>query len=149
MAESVVPAIGIDSLSKTYRPRNRSPIAAVQAFTLSIPAGQVVGLLGPAGAGKTTMIKLLAGLIKPTAGRVHLLGHDLARERDTVRRLVGVVLEDRRIVAGHHTIWEALLRAGRQRGLAGHELATRAAACMHALDLWMWRDTPLRALSSR
>jgi ABC-type multidrug transport system ATPase subunit len=91
-------AIRLDSLSKTYRRRHGSP--AVQALTclcLAVPAGQVLGLLGPArcshaGAGKTTTLKLIGGMLRPTAGRVLVNGCDVARERDAARRQVYVAL---------------------------------------------------------
>jgi ABC-2 type transport system ATP-binding protein len=86
-------AIRLDSLSKTYRRSHGSP--AVQALTclcLAVPAGQVQGLLGHAGAGKTTTLKLIGGMLKPTAGRVLVNGCDVARERDAARRQVYVAL---------------------------------------------------------
>jgi ABC-2 type transport system ATP-binding protein len=86
-------AIRLDSLSKTYRRSHGSP--AVQALTclcLAVPAGQVLGLLGHAGAGKTTTLKLIGGMLKPTAGRVLVNGCDVARERDAARRQVYVAL---------------------------------------------------------
>jgi ABC-type multidrug transport system ATPase subunit len=86
-------AIRLDSLSKTYRRSHGSP--AVQALTclcLAVPAGQVLGLLGHANAGKTTTLKLIGGMLKPTAGRVLVNGCDVARERDAARRQVYVAL---------------------------------------------------------
>ena len=86
-------AIRLDALSKTYRHSHGSP--AVQALTclcLAVPAGQVLGLLGHAGAGKTTTLKLIGGMLKPTAGRVLVNGCDVARERGAARRQVYVAL---------------------------------------------------------
>jgi ABC-type multidrug transport system ATPase subunit len=86
-------AIRLDSLSKTYRRSHGSP--AVQALTclcLTVPAGQVLGLLGHAGAGKTTTLKLIGGMLEPTAGRVLVNSCDVARERDAARRQVHVAL---------------------------------------------------------
>ena len=86
--------IKLDGLSKTHhRRRGRPAVAAVTCLCLSIPAGQVQGLLGHAGAGKTSTLKLIGGMLKPTAGRVLVNSHDVVRERDAARRQVHVALE--------------------------------------------------------
>jgi ABC-type multidrug transport system ATPase subunit len=88
-------AIKLDGLSKTHRRRRGRPAAAaVTCLCLSIPAGQVQGLLGHAGAGKTTTLKLIGGMLKPTAGRVLVNGHDVVRESAAARRQVHVALEE-------------------------------------------------------
>src|SRR6266508_1537109 len=87
------PAIEIDGLSKTYRPQATAPVHAVVHVTLSVPAGQVVGVLGPNAAGKTTLLKLIAGMVRPTAGHVQVQGHDVVRERALALRQLGVALQ--------------------------------------------------------
>jgi len=82
-------AIEIESLSKTYEKRGSKPLKAVVDLSLSIPAGQVFGFLGPNGAGKTTTIKMMCGLIIPTAGSVLLNGHDVQRDRGDAMRQIG------------------------------------------------------------
>jgi ABC-type multidrug transport system ATPase subunit len=87
-------AIKLDGLSKTYHRRSgRAAVSAVTCLCLSIPTGQVQGLLGHAGAGKTTTLKLIGGMLKPTAGRALVNGHDVAREPAVARRQVHVALE--------------------------------------------------------
>jgi len=82
-------AIRMDCVSKTYRARRNSPsVQAVTCLSLSIPAEQVVGLLGHTGAGKATVLKLMGGLLKPTAGYVRVNGYDVVREHDAARRQV-------------------------------------------------------------
>ena len=63
------PIIEVDGLTKRY-----GSSAAVDALSFDVPAGEVIGLLGPNGAGKTTAMKMLLGLVTPTAGRVRVLG---------------------------------------------------------------------------
>ncbi len=70
------PAIHVESLTKRYR-----ETLAVDDISFTVNAGETVGLLGGNGAGKTTTIAMLLGLLVPTAGRIHVLGHDMARNR--------------------------------------------------------------------
>jgi len=65
----------------------------VNQLNLEIRRGELVGFLGPNGAGKTTTIRMILGLIEPTAGLVELFGHDLARERASLLPRVGALVE--------------------------------------------------------
>src|SRR6202007_2129120 len=80
--------IRVEGLVKKYRGQ-----AAVDGLTLEVPEGSVFGLLGENGAGKTTTIQSLLGLIRPTAGRLEMLGLDPSRQGLEVRRRVGYVPE--------------------------------------------------------
>src|ERR1700740_1495878 len=68
-------------------------LTAVDGVNLSVSAGQFFGFLGPNGAGKSTTIKMLTGLLSPTAGRAQLLGLDFASHSIEVKRQIGVVPE--------------------------------------------------------
>jgi ABC-2 type transport system ATP-binding protein len=81
-------AIVIDGLTKKFGGQ-----AAVDALSLSIPHGSIFGLIGENGAGKTTTIQMLLGLLKPTGGRIDVLGLDPAARGLDVRRRVGYVPE--------------------------------------------------------
>lgn len=73
-----MPALRVEGLSKTYRPGDRP---AVDGLTFALPRGATWGLLGGNGAGKSTTIAMLLGLLTPSAGRVVALGHDMATDR--------------------------------------------------------------------
>ena len=73
------PVILVEGLSKRF-----GSTVAVHDVSFSVAPGEMVGLLGPNGAGKTTTIQMLLGIITPTAGRIEILGYDLARERSRV-----------------------------------------------------------------
>jgi ABC-2 type transport system ATP-binding protein len=79
MPPSAVLAIQVERLVKRYR-----ATVAVDGISFSLPTGSVTGLLGGNGAGKTTTIAMIMGLVRPTSGRVAVLGADMARERHKV-----------------------------------------------------------------
>ena len=62
---------------------------AVNGVSFSVGRGEMLALVGPDGAGKTTTIRMLTGVLKPTSGTATVLGHDLVRERDAVKRSIG------------------------------------------------------------
>lgn len=78
-------AVSINGLTKEY-----GPLRAVDGLTLDIPKGEVFGLLGPNGSGKTTTINCLTGLLRPTEGTVRVLGFDALSEGNEARKVMGV-----------------------------------------------------------
>jgi ABC-2 type transport system ATP-binding protein len=80
------PMIELDEVTKAYGSK-----IAVQDLTLHIPGGELFAFLGPNGAGKTTTIKLMCGLLFPSAGRIRIAGRDLQTEGDQVRSLLSYV----------------------------------------------------------
>ncbi len=85
------PILSIDSLSKLY-PGCEHP--AVDGLSVAVERGSIFGLLGPNGAGKTTTISILCTLLRPTSGAVTVLGHDVVRQADVVRRGIGLVPQE-------------------------------------------------------
>jgi ABC-2 type transport system ATP-binding protein len=83
------PAIVVSGLTKKY-----GDIEAVRGIDFEVARGETFGFLGPNGAGKSTTIKILCTLAKPTAGQATVAGHDVVRERDAVRRNIGLVFQD-------------------------------------------------------
>jgi ABC-2 type transport system ATP-binding protein len=77
-------AVQVEHLSKKF-----GDFTAVDDVTFDVPAGEVVGYLGPNGSGKTTTIRMLLGLLTPSSGTARVLGHDIRREPGAIRPLVG------------------------------------------------------------
>ena len=79
------------SLRSVFR-RSTRDVRAVDGLTLTVPAGEITGFLGPNGAGKTTTLKMLAGLLHPSAGEARVLGHDpYKRDPDFLRQITLVM----------------------------------------------------------
>jgi ABC-2 type transport system ATP-binding protein len=87
-APAQVPAIELVGVTKRYR-----TAAAVDDVTLTIHAGTVFGLIGPNGAGKSTTIRMLMGMLAPSAGQIRVLGIDVVADAAQIRRRVGYVPE--------------------------------------------------------
>jgi len=85
----VTPAISVSALAKKY-----GDIDAVRGIDFEVASGETFGFLGPNGAGKSTTIKILCTLAEPTSGTARVAGYDVVRERDTVRRNIGLVFQD-------------------------------------------------------
>jgi ABC-2 type transport system ATP-binding protein len=85
--------IEVEGLRKEYRRLRGARTVAVDRLDLEVPEGGVFGFLGPNGAGKTTTIRCLLGLVKPTGGRLRLLGADVPRGLPEAIRRVGAIVE--------------------------------------------------------
>jgi beta-exotoxin I transport system ATP-binding protein len=134
---SPAPAIETTGLSKTYG----GGVRALTDLDLQVARGEVFGYLGPNGAGKSTTIRLLLGLIRPTAGRAALFGLDTQRDGVEARRGVGYLPGDLRL-ADRLTGREQLESLARLRG--GAEIGLREELCERLrVDL----DRPIRQLS--
>ncbi|HWV79586.1 MAG TPA: ABC transporter ATP-binding protein, partial [Isoptericola sp.] len=121
-------ALVAQHLRKTYRPRRRggAPVVALDDVSLSVGPGEVAGVLGRNGAGKSTTVELLAGTRAPDAGRVRVLGLDPRADRGRVRGVLGVQLQGASL-HGALTVRELvrLYRSFYPRGLAPDRLIER------------------------
>jgi ABC-2 type transport system ATP-binding protein len=133
------PALDARALRKDFGAKT-----AVRDLTLSVPRGEVFGFLGPNGAGKTTSIKMLLGLVHPTAGGGRLLGEPLGSVR--ARGRVGYLPEH---FAFHEWLTgrELLRFHGRLLGLAGAALEARIGALLARVELSNAADQRLREYS--
>ena len=83
------PLLRLDRLSKRFGDR-----LAVEALTLEVAPGEIYGLIGPNGSGKTTTVKMIAGLYRPTAGQVLIAGIDLRAEPERAKGLLGYIPDE-------------------------------------------------------
>lgn len=107
-------------------------VRAVGGFDLSVAAGRSVALVGRNGAGKSTTMRVLAGVLPPSAGRVRVQGHDLAHEPDAVRASVGYCPDVGGLIP-RATPWEHLQLAARLRGMTDWQ--DRARDLLERFDL--------------
>jgi ABC-2 type transport system ATP-binding protein len=106
-----IPAIQTNGLTRFF-----GALAAVEDVTLSVAPGQFFGFLGPNGAGKSTTIKMLTGLLEPSAGTIDILGQRFGPEARELKRQIGVVPEGMALL-GRLTAPEYLHFVGRMYGL--------------------------------
>ena len=106
------PAIELQGLSKRFKEK-----VAVSPMTLTINQGELFGLLGVNGAGKTTVINMLSGLAKPTSGDALVLGHSLSKELPSIRKLLAVSPQETSI-APNLSVRENLLLMARIHGFS-------------------------------
>jgi ABC-2 type transport system ATP-binding protein len=81
-------AIDVEDLTKRFGDRT-----VVDHFSMQVPRGQIYGFLGPNGSGKTTTIRMICGLLTPDEGRGNVLGHDIARDSELIKREVGYMTQ--------------------------------------------------------
>jgi ABC-2 type transport system ATP-binding protein len=133
--------IAVESLVKTF-----GRFRAVDGVSLDIAPGQIHGFLGPNGAGKTTTIRMIAGLLKPTAGRITIAGKDLAREPEAARRELGFI-PDRPFLYEKLTAAEFLRFHGGLYGLEGQALEARARELLELFELASWAHELVESFS--
>ncbi len=139
-------AIEVENLVKDYRPRNPSPVRAVDGMSFSVAKGTIFGLLGPNGAGKTTILKMLSTLSRPTAGRARLLGYDVVEHPLEVRRRISVVLQET-AVEMFLSVRDNLLTFARFHGMDPGLARRRAAEVLGRFQLTADADRKVQDLS--
>jgi len=126
--------------------RDFNGLRAVDHLDLQVPRGVIFGFLGPNGAGKTTTIRLLLGLIEPTAGSAYVLGFDVRREADCIRERVGVLLENHGLYE-RLTAWDNLEYFGEIYLLPSQERRGRIEELLRHLGLWERRNEQVSRFS--
>lgn len=127
--------IEIRNLTKTFGKKE-----AVRGIDLTVPKGSFFGFLGPNGAGKTTTIRMVTGLLAPTAGEAILDGCSIIEQPFAAKQKIGVVPDDLALF-DRLSLWEHLTMVGSIYGLGRDETATRAEDLLKLLGLWDDRGT--------
>ncbi len=124
--------IRLEHLSKTYP---NTTVPAVEDFSLTIPAGDLVVFVGPSGCGKTTTMRLINRIIEPTSGRIFLGGNDVtATPGDELRRHIGYVIQQIGLFP-HMTIEENIATVPRLLGWDRQRIRTRVGELLELVSL--------------
>jgi len=142
----MAPAIEILGLEKTYMVGfwRKRPKLALKPLHLTVEEGEVLGFLGPNGAGKTTTLKMLMGLVFPTAGEAKILGMDV--NDPEVKAKIGF-LPEQPYFYDYLTARELLAYYGRLSGVAGKQIVKRAETMLARVGLQDSADVQLRKFS--
>ncbi|MBO9685474.1 MAG: methionine ABC transporter ATP-binding protein [Mitsuaria chitosanitabida] len=133
------PLIRLDGVSKSFTLPDGARFDAVRDLSLSVHAGEILGLIGKSGAGKSTLLRLINLLERPDAGRVHLNGRDLTAlkpaELRRERQRLGMIFQQFNLLqnatAAQNVAFPLALHGGRSR----REIADRAAECLALVGL--------------
>ena len=118
---------------------------AVDAISFAVRRGEIFGFLGANGAGKTTAIKMLCGLLKPSAGWGQVAGYDIVHQREQVKRNIGYMMQ-RFSLYEDLRVWENIRLFGGIYGLTGREIASKTDTLLRQLDFEAYRNSMVRDL---
>ena len=122
-------------------------VTAVNGLSLTVHSGEVLGLLGPNGAGKTTTLRMLAGILPPTAGRVTLGGLDIRERPLEAKQRIGFLSGDTQLYQ-RISPREVLAYFGRLYSMDEARLASRIDALIHDLEMTSFAGRPCGTLSA-
>jgi ABC-2 type transport system ATP-binding protein len=134
-------AISVEQLTKSF-----GDVEAVRGIDFEVQPGEVFGFLGPNGAGKSTTINMLCTLLKPTTGSATVAGHDVATERDAVRRNIGLVFQDPTL-DGYLTAEQNLDLHAQLYGVDKDLAPARMRQVLEMVGLWERRKSTVRLFS--
>jgi ABC-2 type transport system ATP-binding protein len=133
--------IRLERLTKRY-----GSFTAVDGIDLHVPTGQLFGFLGPNGAGKTTTLRMIAGILRPTAGRILLAGVDLLADPMLAKARLGFI-PDRPFVYDKLTGGEFLRFVAGLYGQDGATVERRIDELLHLFELTQWKDELVESYS--
>ncbi|WP_214412822.1 ATP-binding cassette domain-containing protein [Sphaerisporangium fuscum] len=141
MTTSETPAVSVRGLKKSY-----GDVEAVKGIDFEVRPGEVFGFLGPNGAGKTTTISMLCTLVNPTGGSATVAGHDVVRQRDQVRRNIGLVFQDPTL-DGYLSAEQNLRFHAELYGVPKDVVGERLRQVMEMVALWDRKDAKVMTFS--
>ena len=136
------PPLLVQNLSKRYK----GGVWANSEINLTGNSGEILGIVGPNGAGKTTLVRQITTELLPTSGCVSVLGHDVVKEPNKVKSLLGVVPQEATLF-DYLTVYHHLRIFAKLRGLKPRESGAKAEELIQDLDLMEHRDVLVRKLS--
>src|SRR5204862_8216884 len=116
MSEAMIECEGLTKRFGTF--------TAVDHISFSVEKGSIFGFLGPNGSGKSTAIRMLCGILEPTDGTAKIGGHDIVRETEPIKEMIGYMSQQFSLY-DELTVNENLIFAGKLYGLSGGELNQR------------------------
>ncbi|MEV0995191.1 ATP-binding cassette domain-containing protein [Nonomuraea sp. NPDC050202] len=134
-------AVSVRGLRKAY-----GKVEAVKGVDFEVRPGEVFGFLGPNGAGKTTTISMLCTLVNPTGGSATVAGHDVVKERDQVRRNIGLVFQDPTL-DGYLSAQQNLRFHAELYGVPKGAVHDRIRKVMEMVALWDRKDAKVMTFS--
>src|SRR6476619_2393515 len=133
--------IELTALTKRY-----GSFTAVDAIDLRVPKGELFGFLGPNGAGKSTTLRMIAGILRPTAGTVKIGGVDISADPISAKRILGFI-PDRPFIYEKLTGIEFLRFVGGLYSMNGKVIEHRSRELLALFDLENWRDELVESYS--
>jgi ABC-2 type transport system ATP-binding protein len=138
---SASPLLVLEGVEKAY-----GSFRAVKGIDLEVPRGEIFGFLGPNGAGKTTTIRMVSGILQPTAGRIRIGGVDLLADPGTAKRQVGYI-PDRPFLYEKLSGGEFLRFVAALWGQEGERVETRIDRFLDLFSLADWKDELIESYS--
>ena len=133
--------IEFQDITKTY-----ADFTAVKNLNLTVQAGEVFGFIGPNGAGKTTTIKIIGGILQPTAGNVKICGIDIGRHPEAAKKEIGFI-PDRPYIYEKLTGMEFMKFTADLYGLGRNGFVAKAGSELERFSLYDWRDELIESYS--
>ncbi len=126
--------------------RRFGSFTAVDSVTFSLEEGDIFGFLGPNGSGKSTVIRMLCGLLRPTSGRAVILGHDVEREAELVKRNIGYMSQQFSLY-NDLSVYENLSFYARIYGIPRDRIKDAIEEAIQTVGIGPYRKRPARQLS--